>query len=72
MKYLLLMFILVGCKSRQDNYSVVNDKPIQESHYMMQCEDVGNWMRRCENKEVICYNTEDTRAGIRCKFKETK
>jgi hypothetical protein len=34
------------------------------------CENAGNYLYRCENKEVICYTFEQgDKGGLSCKFK---
>lgn len=67
MKYLLLMALLMGCVN--SNKATSEGKTVSE--YELKCEAVSYYVYRCENKEVICYQSGYTsEASNQCKFKE--
>jgi hypothetical protein len=67
MKKLVLMILLsisiISCS--------INSEPDIEHGYMMKCwkttDDIGYNIKRCENKETICYTRMDS--GMDCHFK---
>ena len=66
MKYLILL-ALVLTASKKDDRPV--EKPTTSDSLRMECVDVGDFILRCENNEVICYSTAKQDKVLTCKFK---
>ncbi len=62
MKRLLILFLLTGCESSEIEKAI-------HSEYSMECAGLG-YLYRCENKEVVCYQSFDSRGGVDCKWKD--
>lgn len=43
-------------------------KAEEKNNYETTCKEVGNFIYRCENEEVICYRYSSV--GFQCKFKK--
>lgn len=71
MKYLILMFLIVGCSSNSDNESteIIEEGILCETIFKTK-KAFYHYIVRCENSEVICYVNDGSRAGgLVCKFK---
>lgn len=62
-KMTLLTTLMISCNVKVE---ARNNKKVKNK---LKCTDVSTWIKRCENKEVICYTHDDTRSGFSCYFK---
>jgi hypothetical protein len=62
-----LLILLVSCGKSYSKPQGSNNI----NNLELQCQYVSNYVKRCENSEVICY-IMPSKGGVFCKFKENK
>ena len=62
---ILSLLMMVGCNRSESS----KKEQLQQSKFNMSCDNIHGAMRRCENKEAICY-TDSHFESMSCKFKE--